>query len=422
MKVLLKSATIIDPNSAYHKQTKDILIRKGKIEKIANTIKADKVRLVESPNLHVSLGWLDLQAYFCDPGYEFKEDINSGIEAASFGGYTAVCVLPDTFPVTQSKSEIEYILSKGKNKIVDVLPLGAISQNLEGVKITEIYDMHEAGAVAFSDGRKPLSAGMLERSLLYVKPFHGIVFSHPEESTLSKDGLMHEGATSASMGVKGAPSLAEEVAVLRDLHLTGYTGSRLHFINISTRKSVEFIREAKSKGIEITASVNAYNLILDEKAVADFDTNLKVRPHLRSMDDIAALHEGLRDGTIDTITSSHNPQDEESKKVEFDHAEFGMIGLETCFGIARTSTKKHFRIEKLIDKLAYQPRHILKLPIEEIKNGGIANLTIFDPDLEWTFTEKHIRSKSRNTPFIGHDFVGKAIGIINNNKLYLAEN
>lgn len=420
MEIIIRSARIIDTGSPLNNQVKDILISNGKIKKIGSRLQnTSKAKEVKADNLHVSLGWFDLNTFLADPGYEQRETIESGCAAAAFGGFTHICCMPNTMPVTQTKAQIEYVLRKAAGEIVSVHPLGAMTDNTEGKNLAEMYDMHKAGALAFCDGLKPsANAGMVERALLYVKAFDGVIMNHPEEKSIAKNGVMNEGVTSTRLGLPGAPALAEELAVNRDLYILEYTDSKLHLLDISLKRNVELIRNAKKKKLKISASVNAYNLVLDETAVAGYNTFCKVNPHLRSKEDIAALIKGVGDGTIDTITSAHLPHDEEGKKMEFDKAEYGMIGLETCFAVANTALNGKVELEKIIAALANNPRRVLGLDAK-IEEGAEADLTLFNPELEWTFEEKHIQSKSKNTPFINTTFTGKALGVINKGKLQL---
>lgn len=420
MEIIIRSARIVDTGSAFHNQVKDILISNGKIKKIgAKLPNTSKAKEVKADNLHVSLGWFDLNTYLADPGYEQKETIESGCAAAAFGGFTHICCMPNTQPVTQTKAQIEYVLRKSADEIVNVHPLGAVSENTEGHNLAEMYDMYGAGAVAFSDGIKAsANAGMVERALLYVKAFDGLIMNHPEEKSISKNGAMNEGVTSTKLGLPGAPALAEEIAVNRDLYILEYTESKLHLLDISLKRSVELIRISKKKGLKISSSVNAYNLVLDETAVANYNTNCKVNPHLRSKEDIAALIKGIADGTIDTITSAHQPHDEECKNLEFDKADFGMIGLETCFALANTVLKGKVELTKIIAAISNNPRRVLGLE-NKIEEGAEADLTLFNPELKWTFSVSEIKSKSKNTPFVGTNFVGKALGVINKGKIQL---
>jgi dihydroorotase len=329
--------------------------------------------------------------------------------------------MPASSPITQSKAQIDYLLNKSKDNIVSVLPVGALTQDLQGKDLADMYDMYQAGAVAFSDGLKPSpNAGMIERALLYVKAFGGLVMNHPEDKSVSKTGMMNEGVVSTRLGLPGAAALAEEIAVSRDIYLLDYTESRLHLLDISVKQSIALIKAAKKKGLALSASVNAYNLLLDETAVGQYNTNCKVNPHLRTKADIAALIKGIEEGTIDTITSQHNPQDEECKKLEFDKADYGIIGLETAYAVANTALAGKVDATRMVELLSLNARKILGLPAPNFKEGEDADLTLFDPSLRWTFTEKDIRSRSKNTPFVGTEFTGKAIGIIHKDKMALS--
>jgi dihydroorotase len=423
MDILLRAARVIHPGSPYHNKVVDILISNGKIKKIAAKITdATRVKEVKTPNLHVSLGWVDMNVNLYDPGYEHKETVESGCRAAAAGGFTHICVMPGTLPVTQSKAQIDYLLNKSKENIVSVHPIGALTHDLQGRDLADMYDMYQAGAVAFSDGLKPSpNAGMIERALLYVKAFNGLVINHPEDKSVSKTGMMNEGATSTRLGLPGAAALAEEIAVSRDIYLLEYTASRLHLLDISVGRSAALIKAGKKKGLSLTASVNAYNLLLDETAVGRYNTNYKVNPHLRTKADINLLIKGIEDGTIDTITSQHNPQDEECKKLEFDKADYGMIGLETAYAVANTALAGKVDATKMVELLSLNARKILGLPISNIKEGEDADLTLFDPAMRWTFTEKEIRSRSKNTPFIGTEFTGRPIGVIHKEKISLTD-
>lgn len=417
MNILIKSAHIIDILSPYNGKVMDILIENGVITSISATIVPKKtVKTITSKNLCVSVGWLDMQANFCDPGFEHKEDMHTGINAAAAGGYTAVALVSSTQPTIHSKAEVEYIKNKSANAIVDVYPVGTLSYKQEGKDIAEMYDMHLSGAVAFSDDKKAVNdSGLLMRALLYAKNFGGLIIAHCDEKAISQEGKMNEGVVSTQLGLKGIPALAEELMVNRNVFLAEYTDAPIHLPNISTERSVALIKKAKEKGIKITAAVNAYNLVLTDNLLEGFDSNYKLNPPLRTQKDVDALRKGIADGTIDVITSDHRPQDIESKDVEFDYAANGMIGLESAFALIN-STKDKLKLEAIIKTLTVNPRTILKLKQPKIAQGESANLTLFDPDFEWTFDKQAIKSKSRNTPFIGQTFKGKVLGIINKNQ------
>ncbi|MGZ4049235.1 MAG: dihydroorotase [Bacteroidia bacterium] len=420
MNILLKSARIIDSQSSHNGKVMDILIENGIIKTIKSKINPEKnVKIIEAENLHISNGWIDMQVSFCDPGFEHKEDLESGLRAAAAGGFTGVGVVSSTNPTIHSKAEVLYIKNKTADSIIDVYPIGTLSHKQEGQDISEMYDMQQAGAVAFSDDKKPVeNAGLLMRALLYAQNFGGLIITHCDEKSVSQGGKMNEGVISTQLGLKGIPALAEELMMNRNIFLAEYTNASIHISNISTQKSVELIRQAKSKGLKITASVNAYNIALDDSLLAGFDSNYKLNPPLRTKTDIEALRKGLADGTIDVISSDHRPQDIESKDIEFDHASNGMLGLETAFGLIN-SNKGKVKLETIIDTLTVHPRNILKLEKTIIAEGEQANISLFNPDQEWIFEKKHIQSKSANTPLLGTKFKGKVIGIINNKQIHL---
>lgn len=422
MNLLIKSARIIHPSSPYNGKVMDVLIQNGIIRSIKSKITPEKnVKVIESKNLHLSSGWLDMQVSFCDPGFEHKEDLNSGIRSAVSGGFSGVAVISSTNPPIHTKGDVQYIKNKTTNAIVDVYPIGTMSHKQEGKDLAEMYDMQQAGAIAFSDDKKSVNdAGLLMRALLYAQNFGSLIITHCDEKSISLDGKMNEGITSTKLGLKGIPALAEELMVARNIYLSEYTNSPIHLANISTQKSVALIKQAKSNGLKITASINAYNIALDDSVLMDFDSNYKLNPPLRTKSDIAALLKGIADGTIDAITSDHRPQDIESKNLEFDYALNGMIGLETCFGLIN-SNKGNIKLEAIIETLTTKPRKILNIQQPKIAEGEHANITLFDPETTWTFEKKDIRSKSFNSPFIGTKFKGKVIGIINKKQLYLNE-
>lgn len=422
MNILIKSATIVDPGTSLNGKKTDILIEKGIITEIRTGIKNDKnYKTIESNDLCVSPGWLDMQANFRDPGFEFKEDLHSGIKAAAQGGFTGVCVMPGTNPPLYSKSQIDYVINKTRDEIVDVYPVGCISYNHEGKDIAEMYDMKQSGAVAFSDDKKALKdAGLVMRALQYSSNIGSFIITHCNDKSIAQDGKMHEGETSTRMGLKGIPALAEEIMVQRNISILEYAGGKMHLPTISTRGSVELVKQAKAKGLQVTAGVAAHNLLLDDTKLSDFDTNYKLDPPLRGKEDLEALKRGLANGTIDVIVSDHAPEDVENKDLEFDFASNGIVALETAYAVANTAGASKVSREQLVEKLALNPRKILGLEIPHLRENAEANLTLFDPSLKWEFSLKQLKSKSRNTPFIGQTFTGKALGIINKNAICLA--
>ncbi len=413
--LLIKNATIVDVNSKLNGKRRDLLIQDGVIQSIKAKIDAPKdAEVWDIAGACISIGWMDIGTNIGDPGFEHREDLQSATAAAAAGGYTAVVVLPNTNPSVHNKAAVNYILKNTAGTVVDFLPIGAVSEDCAGKDITEIYDMHHAGAVAFSDGQNTIQdSGMMMRALQYVKAFDGLVLNHPSDKHIAGNGQLHEGMISTSLGMKGLPSIAEELMVQRDLYLVEYTQSRLHILNISSARSVELVKQAKSKKIGISASVPALNLIFDASAVENFDVNYKVLPPLRDKEDIRALRRAVKSGTIDIITSNHTPLDTEAKDLEFFYADFGVIGLETTFALLNTYlVDDGFSVENLITLLSQNPRKVLNLQIPEIVEGAPANITIFDPNASWTYNRKDIQSKSANSPFTGKTFKGKVLGVV----------
>ena len=334
MNLLIKSATISDPGSPFNQQVADVLIEKGQITKIAPNINSD-AESFDARGKYLSPGFFDLNCNIGELGLETKEDLQTGTQAAASGGFTGVALMPNTQPPVHSKAEIEYLMNRAKNNLVDVYPLGTISYKREGKDLAEMYDMYQSGAKAFTDGNRPVQdAGLMERALLYTKGFDALVLSYPEDTAIAGKAKVHEGEVSTLLGMKGIPSLAEELMVARDLYLAEYTGSRIHFSTISTERSVELIREAKKKGLQVTCDVAVHHLLLTDEALMGFDSQYKVKPPLRTQKDVKALLKGLKDGTIDAIVSQHTPHEVEFKNVEFEVAEYGMIGLQTAFATA----------------------------------------------------------------------------------------
>jgi dihydroorotase len=417
MNLLIRNATVVDPGSPHNGRRVDIYISRGRIEAIQPELGVEGAEIWEAKGAFVSPGWMDIGVQTGDPGFEHREDLHSAMQAAAAGGFTAIATQPNTQPVMHSKSEVQYIRNATRGNIVDCYPLGAISRDCQGKDITEMVDMHRAGAIAFSDGDAPVqNGGLMLRALQYVKVFDGVIINHPQEAAVAGRGQMHEGLVSTSLGLKGIPALAEELMVQRDINLLEYADSRLHIANISTAEAVRLIRRAKEKGLKVTASVPVMNLAFDDSVLHDFDPNYKVLPPLRSPEHIAALKEGLRDGVIDLISSNHVPLEEDTKKLEFPFAEFGAIGLQTAFALANRSLEDILKLEALVEKLAILPRRIFGLEIPVIEKGRPANLTLFDPTAKWTFQRTDILSKSENTPLIGMELKGKVLGIVNHGR------
>lgn len=413
MKLLIKKARITDSQSSHKGLVKDILIENGKITKIEDNLSDAEAKVFEAKNLHISQGWIDLSANLCDPGFEHKEDLVSGLDAAAHGGFTTVVTSPLTLPITDTKSGVEYKINRSRYHVVSVAPMGTITEKAEGKNLAELYDMYSNGAVAFSDGKVQTDTGVITKALLYTQQFEGLVISHPTNKALTNHGQVNESINSSLTGLKGMPAVGEIIQLQRDLSLLEYTGGKMHFNCLSTSQSVKLIADAKKKGLKVTCDIAAHQLAFDDSVVNTFDTNYKVFPPFRTADDVAALLQGLVDGTVDAVCSDHTPEDVENKNLEFDLANFGIIGLQTSYAVTNTQLKKHLTTDQIIEKFAEGPRKILGLANNTIEVGSEANLTFFDPDFKWIFEEKMIQSKSKNTPFVGQEFTGRALAVYN---------
>jgi dihydroorotase len=418
MKLLLKQVTISDIHSPFNGSTNDILIIDGIISNIDKEIVDNDGTMIDASNMIATQGWVDVFAHFNDPGFEYNETIESGAKAAAAGGYTHVFLLPNTLPVVSSSTSVQYIIQKSATSIVNVLPIGSVSKNVDGKELAEMYDMRNSGAVAFSDGTSPVqTAGLLLKALQYVKAFNGTIIQLPVDRSVGKTGLMNESLTSTRLGLPGLPAIAEELMIARDIELAAYTGSRLHITGVSTGKGLQLIRKAKADGVEVSCSVTPYHLYYSDEDLADYDTNLKVDPPLRSKDDVTMLRAGVEDGTIDCIASHHLPHNWDSKTCEFEYAKAGMIGLQTAFNVVTEVCKVDD--EQLANLFSLNARRIFNLPVHTIDIGSKADITLYDRSSAFTFTQKLNESKSNNSPFVDKQFTGKVAGIINKDQVYL---
>ena len=416
MNILIKSATIIDSESEFHNTIQDVLIENSTIIKIASTIKNPKnYQEIKFNNLHISQGWFDSSVSFGEPGFEERDTIANGLKTAAASGFTAVAMNANTNPVIDSNSDITFVNSKAYNNAVTLIPIGALTVAGKGEDLAELYDMNTAGAAAFYDYKKAISnPNLMKIALQYASNFNGLVCSFPQENKIAGHGVMNEQITSTKLGLKGIPALAEELQVARDLFLLEYTGGKLHIPTISTEKSVTLIREAKKKKLDITCSVAVHNLCFEDGVLSNFNTHFKVLPPLRTKSDVDALIEAVKDGTIDMVTSDHCPIDVEQKKVEFDHAEYGTIGLESAFGALQTV----FTTKKTIALLT-KGKSRFGLKSTPINIGHKADITLFNPDKKYEFLKKDIISKSKNSIFEGTYLKGTVYGILSNNKVVL---
>lgn len=420
MSLFIKEAKVLDPQSPHHNQTVNILIKDGQIASIDNKEhKADTV--INAKGQYLLPGLFDMKANFCDPGLEHKEDIHSGCTLAAASGFTGVALVPNTNPVVQTKSHIEYALSKSRGYLTDIYPIAAVTLEAKGEDLTEMIDLHEAGAIAFSDGDQPMwHTDIMLKSLIYLQKFDGLMINLPEDKLLTRFASMNEGVVSTGLGLKGMPALAEHLMIKRDLDILAYSGGKLHFSNISSKESVKLIKQAKKKGMKVTCDVSIHHLIHTDEDLEDYDSNYKINPPLREERDRKALIKGLKEGVIDAIVTAHSPQDEESKKLEFDLADNGILGLQTLVP-ALLSISSELQPEEWVSKVSSAPRKILKLQEVKIEAGQTANLTLIDPAAKWTYNHSSNLSKSVNSPWFGKELTGKVSLTINGNKQHIAK-
>lgn len=414
--VILKQATIIDTESKFHNQKMDITIESGKISSIDKTAKnPKKLEEISLDNLHVSQGWFDSSVSFGEPGFEDRETISNGLKVAAKSGFTDVALQPNSYPVLDNQSAIFFVKSKASGFATNLHPIGALTKNSEGNDLAELFDMKNAGAIAFGDYNKAIDKANIQKiALQYVQDFDGLFISFCQEKTLKGNGVMNEGVVSTKLGLKGIPAMAEEIDLIRNLSILEYTGGKMHVPTISTAKSVSLIKESKKKGLNVTCSVSVHHLTLNETVLEEFDSRYKVAPPLQTEANRKALIKGLTDGTIDMITSDHNPIDIEHKKLEFDLAKNGTIGLETAFGMLLNVLPTEIIIEKLVNG-----KTVFGLEKNRFEVGQKASLSLFNPNEKSVFRKENILSKSKNSAFLGQTLKGKVYGIYNNGKLEL---
>jgi dihydroorotase len=418
MKLIIRNAKIIDPQSTFDKQTVDILIVDGLIEKIGDNLpNPDNAEEVKLENLHVSQGWFDSSVCLGEPGFEDRETIANGLMVAAKSGFTGIALQPNSFPIIDNQSQINFVKSKSFGQATALFPIGALTKNAEGKDMAELFDMKQAGAIAFGDYNRSLdNANLLKIALQYTQDFDGLVITFAQEEKIKGNGVVNEGIVSTRLGLKGIPNLAEELQIARNLFLLEYTGGKMHIPTISTAKSVALIKEAKAKGLQVSCSVSVHHLTMTDEKLDNFDTRYKVAPPLRTEADRQALLAGILDNTIDVITSDHNPIDIEHKKMEFDLAKNGTIGLETSFG----ALMNILPLEKVIEKLT-AAKTVFGIENTPINEGAKANITLFNPEGTSIFTKASILSKSKNSAFLDMELKGKAYGIVNQGKLIVKE-
>lgn len=420
MKYLLKAVKIFDKTSSFHETKKDILIENGIFTKIEDTIADDDAIMVEGKALVASRGWVDLKAYLCDPGEEYKETIEIALNAAAFGGFTHVCSLPSTHPVSDNKTQIEYQLRKAENHLVQLHPYGSVTKGIKGEEMAEFYDMQQSGAIAFTDDMKRINSGILYRSLFYTKTFGAKIVTFANDESLSKNGIVNEGKTSAMTGLKANPSVSEWIDIERNVRLAEYTGGNLHISGISTAHGVDLVRSAKAEGISITADVHVEHLIFNEEKNLTFDSNYKFFPVLRSEEDRQALWQGLKDGTIDYIVSNHRPCDSEEKDVVFDDASFGTIRFQTVLNELMMAPE--FDLDLVLDILSNRNRSFLgENTTTTIEIGNTADVTILEPTEKWNFSKENLLSGCKNTYMLNETLTGNVLAVINRGQIQLKD-
>jgi dihydroorotase len=421
MEVIFRRVKIIDPNSNHHHQIRDVWVKDGEIIDIKADIKASKnILICDSPKSCLSPGWIDVGCISGEPGNEHRETLDSLSKAAVNGGYTTVCCFPNTKPVIHSKSEVSFIKTKSEHLPVHILPIGAISKDCKSIEMAEILQMHEAGAIAFSDGMLSIqNSGLLIRALEYLKLLpDSILINCCNDFNIAGHGQMHEGKTSTSLGLKGIPALAESVNVQRDLSILKYTNSKLLIHKLSSVDSIPFLKNEKSKQKNLFASVSIFNLIFEDELMTSFNVNLKLDPPIRGNRDRKALLKAIADGVIDIICSDHTPWDTEKKDLEFQSASFGAISLETSFAAFNTYLANELNLDNWVQSASLKPASILNLPKHTIQSGSKCDLTWFNPELEWIYKQDQIKSVSKNSPFIGQTLKGKVLGTYSKNKFH----
>jgi dihydroorotase len=415
MNLVITGVTIADPNSQFNKKITDVRIAAGRITEIGNKLKGrEGEQIFDGKGCFLSPGFFDLNCSIGDPGFETREDIQTATSAAAAGGFTGIAVLPNTQPPLHSKAEVEYVLNRSKNNMVDVYPLGAISRDLEGKELAELFDMQQAGAVAFTDGNRPIvDDGFMSRALQYAKGFNALLMVYPENSSIAGKSQINESRTSVLLGMKGIPALAEEMHISRDLFLAAYNESPVHISTISTAGSVALIKKAKADGVQVSCDVAAHHLVFTEELLNDFDSNYKVKPPLRAQDDVNALIAGLKDGTIDAVTAQHRPQEIEHKDVEFEIAAYGILGLQTALPLLLRSGLDP---QQIAQNLSIAPRKILNLEIPVLEENTEANFCVYSTEERWTYDAASNQSKSNNSPLLNQSLTGKVKLVYNNNQ------
>ena len=416
MNILIKNGHIIDPANKVDGKF-DLLVADGKVAKLGKpgSLPSNGAQVIDAAGKLIVPGLIDMHVHLREPGYEYKETIATGTAAAKAGGFTAVCCMPNTSPVNDSRPVTEFILSQAaKDGAARVFPIGAITKGSKGEELAEMGELHDAGCVGVSDDGKPvMSAAVMRRAMEYSKIFDIAVISHCEDASLAAKGVMNEGFVSTELGLRGIPNAAEDVMTARDISLAELTGARLHICHVSTAGSVRLIGEAKQRGVKVTAETCPHYFTLTEDAVRGYNTMAKMNPPLRTADDVAAIRQGLKDGTLDVIATDHAPHALDEKSGEFDAAPFGIVGLETAVGLTFKLVQEGvLSMSQLIERMSMAPARIIKSGGGTLSVGAVADITIIDPGVEWTVNAGELKSRSRNTPFDGWKLKGRAVQTI----------
>jgi dihydroorotase len=423
MQLLLKGGRVIDPATGRDEEC-DIHLLDGRIERIGRGLSVSAAQVIDLRGKVVAPGFIDMHVHLREPGFEYKETIETGVQAAAAGGFTAVCCMPNTNPPIDDESVVRFIHAKSRaalGGLVDVYPVGAVTKGRKGEHLAPLAELAAAGAVAFSDDGDPVhDAEIMRRALEYSAMYGRPVIQHAQDPSLTRGGAMNEGSTATALGLPGWPAVAEEIMIARDIRLAEYTGGAYHVAHLSTSGGVDLVRQGKARGIRVSAEATPHHFTLTEEAVRSFDTNTKMNPPLRTRDDVEAVKQGLRDGTIDVIATDHAPHSFDEKEVEYVAAPFGIVGLETAIALAITELflKGVLSLGQLVEKFSVNPRRLLGLPAIAVSEGAVANLTVFDPAAQWVVDPQTFRSKSRNTPFRGVRLTGKPVGVLNNGEAF----
>lgn len=424
MKLLIKGGRVINPETKFD-QIADVLVEDGKITAIDRTIAADDAKVYDAAGKIVTPGLIDLHVHFREPGQEAKEDFESGTKAAAAGGFTTVCTMPNTKPVVDTAADVRSLEKRAEDvAAVHVKIIGAVTKNQEGKELAELGDMIEAGAVAFSDdGHFDSTAKVLLNAFDYLHTFDKVIVNHDEEPSLVEDGVMNEGHRSAMLGMKGRPTVAEDIAVARDIMLAEYAGSRVHVAHISSARAVDIVRQAKKRGVRVTAEVTPQHMTMTDECVNLFDTSTKINPPLRAQKDCDALVEGLKDGTIDAVVTDHSPHAQEDKDREYIYAPSGFPGLETSLGIMLTDLYHTGKLDLplIVSKMSYEPAKVFNLEAGTLAVGKNADITVIDPELSWTVDDSKFYTRGSHSPFVGRKLKGKAVLTVVDGKIVMQD-